>query len=105
MGRQPGNAFFISICIFYRDLKKIFKWKWKKPLKTKAVDFVPYKSIAHENVSSRAETKLPPGGFTESSCTRLEGEARIDEMARLLSGLSSSESAREHANVLLNLAP
>ncbi|MBC9944397.1 DNA repair protein RecN [Leucobacter sp. cx-328] len=45
------------------------------------------------------------GGFTESSCTRLEGEARIDEMARLLSGLSSSESAREHANELLNLAP
>ncbi|MGR4010899.1 DNA repair protein RecN [Leucobacter sp. 1207-22] len=44
------------------------------------------------------------GGYTESSCTRLSGEARIDEMARLLSGLSTSESAREHATELLELA-
>ena len=43
------------------------------------------------------------GGFTQSSCRRLEGEARLAEMARLLSGLSDSESALEHAGELLAL--
>ncbi|QZY51240.1 DNA repair protein RecN [Leucobacter tenebrionis] len=43
------------------------------------------------------------GGFTESSCRRLEGEERLAEMARLLSGLSDSESALEHAAELLAL--
>ncbi|WP_336660844.1 DNA repair protein RecN [Leucobacter sp. USHLN153] len=43
------------------------------------------------------------GGFTESSCQRLEGEQRLAEMARLLSGLSDSGSALEHAAELLAL--
>ncbi|MGO1735762.1 MAG: DNA repair protein RecN [Leucobacter sp.] len=43
------------------------------------------------------------GGFTESSCQRLEGQDRLDEMARLLSGLSDSSSALEHAAELLTL--
>lgn len=43
------------------------------------------------------------GGFTESSCRRLEGDERLAEMARLLSGLSDSESALEHAAELLAL--
>ncbi|MGW9020409.1 DNA repair protein RecN [Leucobacter chromiiresistens] len=43
------------------------------------------------------------GGFTESSCRRLDGDARLAEMARLLSGLSDSESALEHAAELLSL--
>ncbi|MFA5607647.1 MAG: DNA repair protein RecN [Leucobacter sp.] len=48
-------------------------------------------------------TKDTAGGYTESSCQRLEGEARLAEMARLLSGLSDSESALEHAAELLAL--
>lgn len=43
------------------------------------------------------------GGFTESSCSRLDGTERLAEMARLLSGLSDSESALEHAAELLAL--
>lgn len=43
------------------------------------------------------------GGFTESSCRRLEGDERLAEMARLLSGLSDSTSALEHAAELLEL--
>ena len=43
------------------------------------------------------------GGFTESSCRRLDGDARLAEMARLLSGLSDSESALDHAAELLAL--
>ncbi|MGO3147751.1 MAG: DNA repair protein RecN, partial [Leucobacter sp.] len=43
------------------------------------------------------------GGFTESSCRRLEGDERLAEMARLLSGLDTSESALEHAAELLQL--
>lgn len=43
------------------------------------------------------------GGFTESSCTALAGEDRLAEMARLLSGLSTSESALDHAAELLEL--
>ncbi|WP_449278868.1 DNA repair protein RecN [Leucobacter sp. GX24907] len=43
------------------------------------------------------------GGFTESSCRRLDGEERLGEMARLLSGLSDSSSALEHAAELLSL--
>lgn len=45
------------------------------------------------------------GGFTESSCVRLEGQARLGEMARLLSGLADSDSALEHAAELLELRP
>lgn len=43
------------------------------------------------------------GGFTESSCRRLDGDERLGEMARLLSGLSDSASALEHAAELLAL--
>lgn len=43
------------------------------------------------------------GGFTESSCVPLTGQERLGEMARLLSGLSDSESALEHAAELLAL--
>lgn len=43
------------------------------------------------------------GGFTESSCQRLEGDGRLGEMARLLSGLADSNSALEHAAELLAL--
>jgi DNA repair protein RecN (Recombination protein N) len=43
------------------------------------------------------------GGFTSSSCRRLEGDERLAEMARLLSGLSDSQSALEHAGELLRL--
>ena len=44
------------------------------------------------------------GGFTQSSCQRLDGDARLAEMARLLSGLDTSESALDHAAELLALA-
>lgn len=43
------------------------------------------------------------GGFTESSCRRLDGDERLGEMARLLSGLADSSSALEHAAELLAL--
>ena len=43
------------------------------------------------------------GGFTRSSCRRLDGDARLAEMARLLSGLSDSQSALEHAAELIAL--
>ena len=43
------------------------------------------------------------GGFTESSSRRLDGDERLGEMARLLSGLSDSSSALEHAAELLAL--
>lgn len=43
------------------------------------------------------------GGFTESSCLSLTGDARLGEMARLLSGLADSDSALEHAAELLAL--
>lgn len=43
------------------------------------------------------------GGFTQSSCQRLDGDERLAEMARLLSGLDTSESALEHAAELLQL--
>ena len=43
------------------------------------------------------------GGFTQSSCRLLEGDDRLAEMARLLSGLSDSESALAHASELLEL--
>ena len=43
------------------------------------------------------------GGFTQSSCQRLDGDERLAEMARLLSGLDTSDSALEHAAELLQL--
>lgn len=43
------------------------------------------------------------GGFSQSSCRRLDGEERLAEMARLLSGLSDSQSALAHAAELLEL--
>jgi DNA repair protein RecN (Recombination protein N) len=43
------------------------------------------------------------GEITESSCRRLHGDARLGEMARLLSGLADSRSALDHAAELLEL--
>ena len=44
------------------------------------------------------------GSVTASSVHKLEGEARISEMARLLSGLPDSESGLAHARELLQTA-
>nr|WP_243848700.1 DNA repair protein RecN [Lysinibacter cavernae] len=44
------------------------------------------------------------GGYTESSVTTLTGDARVGEIARLLSGLSDSSSALTHARELLELS-
>ena len=44
------------------------------------------------------------GEVTASSVTRLDGNDRLSEMARLLSGLSDSESGLTHARELLDLA-
>jgi DNA repair protein RecN (Recombination protein N) len=41
---------------------------------------------------------------TASSVEQLAGEERVSEMARLLSGLSDSESGLAHARELLDLA-
>lgn len=48
--------------------------------------------------------KDPGEGATVSTVEQLTGEARVAEMARLLSGLSTSESALAHAQELLDLA-
>lgn len=47
--------------------------------------------------------KASDGSVTASSVQRLEGSAREAEMARLLSGLTDSDAAIEHARELLNL--
>jgi DNA repair protein RecN (Recombination protein N) len=44
------------------------------------------------------------GEVTASSVTRLDGNERLSEMARLLSGLADSESGLTHARELLDLA-
>jgi DNA repair protein RecN (Recombination protein N) len=44
------------------------------------------------------------GEVTTSSVTKLDGHARLSEMARLLSGLADSESGLTHARELLDLA-
>jgi DNA repair protein RecN (Recombination protein N) len=44
------------------------------------------------------------GAITESTITRLDGDERIEEMARLLSGTPDSENARAHAAEMLNSA-
>lgn len=44
------------------------------------------------------------GSVTESSVQQLTGDARIGEMARLLSGLSDSDNALAHARELLDVA-
>ncbi len=47
--------------------------------------------------------KSSDGSITASSVTRLAGEAREAEMARLLSGLADSDAALSHARELLSL--
>jgi DNA repair protein RecN (Recombination protein N) len=44
------------------------------------------------------------GSVTASSVQKLEGDSRLEEMARLLSGLTDSESALAHAQELIELA-
>lgn len=57
-------------------------------------------AFAHHHLSV---TKDSAGGFTESSCRPVEGNERLQEMARLLSGMTDSASALEHAAELLEL--
>jgi DNA repair protein RecN (Recombination protein N) len=42
--------------------------------------------------------------YTSTDVVRLEGEAVVEELARMLSGLSESESGKTHAKELLELA-
>ena len=44
------------------------------------------------------------GNVTSSSVVRLEGQDRIDELARMLAGLEDSSAAQQHARELLELA-
>ena len=41
--------------------------------------------------------------MSQSDVRLVEGEDRIEEIARMLAGLENSSSAREHAAELLNL--
>lgn len=57
-------------------------------------------AFAHQHLNIRKDSS---GDFTESSCRPVTGEARLQEMARLLSGMTDSQSALEHAAELLEL--
>ena len=48
-------------------------------------------------------TKDLNGSVSQSDVRLVEGEDRIEEIARMLAGLENSSSAREHAAELLNL--
>ncbi len=51
-----------------------------------------------------AVVKNNNGGFTSSDVLELTGDSRITELARMMAGLKESDSAREHALELLELA-
>ena len=48
-------------------------------------------------------TKNIDGSVSQSDVRKVEGEDRIEEIARMLAGLENSVSAREHAAELLSL--
>ena len=48
-------------------------------------------------------TKNNDGSVSQSDVAKVEGEERIEEIARMLAGLENSASAREHATELLSL--
>ena len=48
-------------------------------------------------------TKDSNGSVTQSDVRKVEGDERIEEIARMLAGFESSTSAREHAAELLSL--
>lgn len=54
----------------------------------------------HQYVVAKHSTE----SHTTSVVTKVEGEARVNELSRMLAGLPESERAREHAQELLELA-
>ena len=54
----------------------------------------------HQYVVAKESTE----SHTASVVTKVEGEARVNELSRMLAGLPKSERAREHAQELLELA-
>jgi len=48
--------------------------------------------------------KVSSGGRADARVERVEGQARIEELSRMLAGLPDSELAREHAQELLEVA-
>jgi DNA repair protein RecN (Recombination protein N) len=48
-------------------------------------------------------TKNNDGSVSQSDVSKVEGEQRVEEIARMLAGLENSASAREHATELLSL--
>jgi DNA repair protein RecN (Recombination protein N) len=48
-------------------------------------------------------TKNNDGSVSQSDVAKVEGEERVEEIARMLAGLENSASAREHATELLSL--
>ena len=48
-------------------------------------------------------TKNNDGSVSQSDVAKVEGEQRVEEIARMLAGLENSASAREHATELLSL--
>ncbi len=49
-------------------------------------------------------SKADDGTVTSSSVVRLDQDARVDELARMLAGLDESAAAQQHARELLELA-
>jgi DNA repair protein RecN (Recombination protein N) len=49
-------------------------------------------------------SKTSTDSYTASDVVALQGDSRVSELARMLSGLSESESARQHAQELVELA-
>jgi GMP synthase (glutamine-hydrolysing) A subunit len=66
-----------------------------------STDITPVAAFANNHLTVQKDTS---GEFTESSVHRLLGEERAAEMARLLSGLSDSDTGLAHARELLAMA-
>ena len=49
-------------------------------------------------------TKASRGGRSSAAVARVEGELRVTELSRMLAGLPQSDTARSHAQELLELA-
>jgi DNA repair protein RecN (Recombination protein N) len=58
--------------------------------------------VAAQATTQVAVVKSVAGGITTATATTVEGEARVDELARMLSGTEGGDAARRHAAELLS---
>ena len=91
-----------TVAAYRRDLARYASWLDEQGVR--AIDEVDAAQVAAFADDHFVVAKASDGQVTTSGINRVDGAARLDELARMMAGLEGSANAHAHAAELLSAA-